>query len=175
MTREQAQARSLYGEALAAMEKQRSDLAAHLCEQAAALDPAYTGAVLLRAQIAFQARRWEVAERWYCRALNRDPANLELLVIVARCNIEMGAVGAAESLLVHADERGMSSRELVLTRALAHMAEERWEQAEKLLLQDGADVFAANAGTVLLLMLVGMVAPAIPAVVSSDDRRKSGS
>lgn len=46
---------------------------------------------------------------------------------------------------------------------------------EKLLLQDVADVFSANAGTVLLLMLVGMVAPAIPAVVSSDDRRKSGS
>ncbi len=45
---------------------------------------------------------------------------------------------------------------------------------EKLLLQDVADVFSANAGTVLLLMLVGMVAPAIPAVVSSADRRKSG-
>jgi hypothetical protein len=44
---------------------------------------------------------------------------------------------------------------------------------EKLLLQDVADVFSANAGTVLLLMLVGMVAPAIPAVVSSSDRRKS--
>lgn len=46
---------------------------------------------------------------------------------------------------------------------------------EKLLLQDVADVFSANAGIVLLLMLVGMVAPAMLTVVSSDDRRKSGS
>ena len=38
-----------------------------------------------------------------------------------------------------------------------------------------AGYYTALAGTVLLLMLVGMVAPAIPAVVSSDDRRKSGS
>ncbi|PTT91084.1 hypothetical protein DBR42_04585 [Pelomonas sp. HMWF004] len=46
---------------------------------------------------------------------------------------------------------------------------------EKPLLQEVADVFSANAGTVLFLMLVGMVGPAVLSAVSASKQKETGS